>query len=63
MSFPTEVVAIGCDSSSESTLNEARGCDPGWVDNIPRNRVMLHERTWLSSEQTAIYTSQEGVNS
>ena len=38
--------------SIETTLKELNGVGPGCVDIIPRNRVTLHVRTWLYSEQT-----------
>ena len=38
--------------SNVSTLNEATGVLPGCVLIIPRNRVTLHDRTWLYSLQT-----------
>lgn len=37
-----------------TTLNEASGFEPGWVDIIPRNLVTLHDRTWLYSLHTEI---------
>lgn len=37
--------------SSETTLNDARGVEPGCVEIMPRKRVTFHVRTWLYSEQ------------
>ena len=38
--------------ASDMTLKEARGLEPGCVDRQPLNRVTVHVRTWLNSEQT-----------
>ena len=35
--------------------------EPGWVEIIPRNRVTLHVRTWLSSAQTDTKSSSDNL--
>lgn len=51
MTLPAnELGWVSC-ASRETTLKDARGVEPGWVEIMPRKRVTFHVRTWLYSEQ------------
>ena len=43
--LPHAQLGHGSECSNETTLKDANGVDPGWVDNIPRNLVTFHVRT------------------